>query len=136
MDWYLSITLEFKRDVIEPDIQDDLDLSGWDLRKALILFRKSNPPLAEWLVSPIVYIENTKTPETLRRLLPDYYNDMIIRKQAGDELDREPRVPVISDFIDSEMDRLSDGRFEFEPKKGDVEKLNMVFRNALDEAWG
>ena len=52
-DWYLSV-LE-RRDVIELPIEDDLDVSGWDLRKALRLFLKSNPPLYEWLRSPIVY---------------------------------------------------------------------------------
>ncbi len=34
---------------------DDLDVSGWELRKALRLLRKSNPPLLEWLKSPVVY---------------------------------------------------------------------------------
>lgn len=52
-DWYLSI--EDRRDVIERPIADDLDVSGWELRKALRLLRKSNPPLLEWLKSPIVY---------------------------------------------------------------------------------
>lgn len=52
-DWYLSV--EDRRDVIEQPISDDLDISGWELRKALRLLRKSNPPLLEWLKSPIVY---------------------------------------------------------------------------------
>ena len=52
-DWYLSV--EDRRDVIESPIADDLDVSGWELRKALRLLRKSNPPLLEWLRSPMVY---------------------------------------------------------------------------------
>jgi uncharacterized protein len=52
-DWYLSV--ESRRDVIELPIADDLDVSGWELRKALRLLRKSNPPLLEWMKSPIVY---------------------------------------------------------------------------------
>src|SRR5258708_16293983 len=52
-DWYLSV--EDHRDVIELPISDDLDVSGWELRKALRLLRKSNPPLLEWLKSPFVY---------------------------------------------------------------------------------
>ena len=44
-DWYLSV--EDRRDVIEQPIADDLDVSGWELRKALRLLRKSNPPLLE-----------------------------------------------------------------------------------------
>ena len=46
-DWYLSV--EDRRDVIEQPIANDLDMSGWELRKALRLLRKSNPPLHEWL---------------------------------------------------------------------------------------
>ena len=42
-DWYLSVGLEDQRDVIEYPIVDDIDLNGWDLRKALRLFWKSNP---------------------------------------------------------------------------------------------
>lgn len=38
-----------KRDVIELPINDLLDVSGWDLTKTLKLFRKSNPPLLEWI---------------------------------------------------------------------------------------
>lgn len=56
VDWYLSI-IE-KRDVIERPLENQLDISGWDLKKALGLFHKSNPPLLEWLNSPIVYHKN------------------------------------------------------------------------------
>ncbi|MEK3808793.1 nucleotidyltransferase domain-containing protein [Bacillus sp. FSL H8-0547] len=55
---YLSIDpvgVGSNRDVIERPINDLLDVSGWDLTKALKLFRKSNPPLMEWMKSPIVY---------------------------------------------------------------------------------
>lgn len=44
------------RDVIErPCLPGDLDLSGWDLRKALALLLKGNCAIREWLDSPIVY---------------------------------------------------------------------------------
>ncbi|WP_066367391.1 nucleotidyltransferase domain-containing protein [Neobacillus fumarioli] len=52
-EWYLSI--DEKRDVIEIPINNQLDISGWDVRKALRLFRKSNPPLMEWLHSRTIY---------------------------------------------------------------------------------
>lgn len=65
-DWYLSVF--DRRDVIERSIDDLLDVSGWDLRKALQLFRKSNPPLLEWLQSPIVYLEQTGTADAIRAL--------------------------------------------------------------------
>ncbi|MEM9664832.1 MAG: nucleotidyltransferase domain-containing protein [Bacteroidota bacterium] len=73
-DWYLSIDLERKRDVIERPISDELDLSGWDLRKALQLFRKSNPPLIEWLQSPIVYREQTEVAARFRALIPRHFS--------------------------------------------------------------
>lgn len=72
LEWYLSI--DVKRDVIEGPVQDGLDISGWDLKKALRLFRKSNPPLLEWLGSPIVYLEQYTAAESMRGLLPDYYS--------------------------------------------------------------
>ena len=53
LDWYL--TVDPGRDVIEKPISGDLDVSGWDLRKALKLLHGSNPVLHEWLRSPIVY---------------------------------------------------------------------------------
>lgn len=53
-DWYLS--LHEARDVIERGIDErEIDLAGWDLRKALRLLLKWNPALHEWLVSPITY---------------------------------------------------------------------------------
>lgn len=69
--WYLSI--DEGRDVIEMDVSNQLDLSGWDLKKALKLFRKSNPPLFEWLGSPIVYLEKYAVINKLRALLPEFY---------------------------------------------------------------
>jgi predicted nucleotidyltransferase len=65
-DHYLSIHEE--RDVIEVPIEDDLDLNGWDIKKALRLLRKSNPPLQEWLSSPIVYRDASEATAELRRL--------------------------------------------------------------------
>ena len=52
-DWYLSI--DNRRDVIERPIDSQLDIGGWDLKKALQLAIKPNPVLLEWLRSPILY---------------------------------------------------------------------------------
>jgi len=65
---YLRLDLEEQRDVIELPIVDDLDVNGWDLRKALNLLRKSNPPLLEWLDSPIVYQEVGPVAQAMREL--------------------------------------------------------------------
>jgi len=73
-DSYLSIDIEEKRDVIERPIRDGLDVTGWDIRKALRLFRKSNPPLLEWLQCPIVYRETSSFAPSLRARLPTFYS--------------------------------------------------------------
>ena len=73
-DWYLSVGLEEQRDVIEYPIVDDIDLNGWDLRKALRLFWKSNPAFVEWIQSPIVYAQNGSFAELARSLLPSAYS--------------------------------------------------------------
>ncbi|WP_420708862.1 DNA polymerase beta superfamily protein [Bacillus sp. REN16] len=39
-------------------INSQVDMSGWELTKALRLFRKSNPALIEWLHSNIIYYED------------------------------------------------------------------------------
>ena len=72
-DWYLSVDLERRDDTIDPPIEDEIDLHGWDLRKALTLFRGANPTLREWLRSPIVYREDSVVMDRWRALVPTYY---------------------------------------------------------------
>jgi predicted nucleotidyltransferase len=203
-DWYLSIDVEEKRDVIERPISDTLDINGWDLRKALKLLRKSNPPLLEWLNSPIVYRQTLAITDKIKKLVPEYYSPiacvhhylhmaqgnfreylrgetvwvkkyfyvlrpllairwieqesdvvpmefgvlvercvnslklkeeieiLLERKKRGHELDRGPRIKVISDFIESELDRLEAMMIEAKPK-ANTEQLNELFRMALKE---
>lgn len=73
-DWYLSVGLEEQRDVIEYEIVDDIDLNGWDLRKALRLFWRSNPAFVEWIQSPIVYVDSGTFATRVRALLPRVYS--------------------------------------------------------------
>ncbi len=73
-DWYVSVDLEEKRDVIEYEIVDEIDINGWDVRKALRLFRKSNPAFVEWLHSPIVYIEQGTFAKKARELMSEIYS--------------------------------------------------------------
>lgn len=53
IEYYLR--LDKTRDVIEWQLDDTLDINGWDLQKALRLLHSSNPTLFEWNNSPIVY---------------------------------------------------------------------------------
>lgn len=73
-DWYLAVDLEDRRDVIEYPIVDDIDLNGWDVRKALKLYWKSNPAFVEWIQSPITYINHGDFRDQARSLLPDIYS--------------------------------------------------------------
>lgn len=204
-EFYLSI--DEGRDVIEKPIVDDIDLSGWDLKKTLKLFRKSNPPLLEWFQSPIVYLKQYSVYENIKGLLPVYYSPMacihhytnmaegnlrdylrhdkvwlkkyfyvlrpvlasiwiennlgpvptefeklvdvivkdnnlknaidelIKQKKKGAELSWGDKIPEISNFIELEVERLSRKKFSFPRTEYDTEKLNLLFRSALEEVW-
>lgn len=64
LDWYL--TIDPGRDVIELPIEGDMDINGWDAKKALGLLIKPNPVLLEWLSSPVRYLWNTEVCELLQ----------------------------------------------------------------------
>ncbi|XOV78642.1 MAG: DNA polymerase beta superfamily protein [Aestuariibacter sp.] len=77
-DWYLAVDLEDRRDVIEYPIVDEIDINGWDIRKALKLYWKSNPAFIEWLQSPIVYVDDGKFAKAAREMMP-----RIVSSQKG-----------------------------------------------------
>ncbi len=203
--WYL--TIQNRPDVIEKPIDGDLDIAGWDLPKALELFRKSNPPLLEWLQSPIVYRERSSAVSRIKALMPDYYSpiscmfhylhmakgnfrkylkgpevrlkkyfyvlrpvlacmwiengfgavpmefqvmvDRVVtdpdlkseieillnRKKQGAELDKGPRNPVISDFLEAALERLS-AEDKPRPVTRAPETLDLLFKDILIEVNG
>jgi len=207
-EWYLSIY--DKRDVIERPISDSLDISGWDLRKALNLYRKSNPPLLEWLQSPIQYAERYTVAEQLRAISPltfspkscmyhylnmargnyrtylqgdqvkikkyfyvlrpvlacewiERYGDMppmafdvladrllpkdgelwrtvqqlLDRKKAGEELDYEPRLAVVNDYLEERLEQLErSATLQSAGTERLDDRLDALFRSALREVWG
>ena len=61
------------RDVIELPISGELDINGWDLKKALTLLYRSNPTLFEWFSSSVVYKE-TQCAQRLKSLTADYFS--------------------------------------------------------------
>lgn len=208
LEWYLSIFE--KRDVIERPISGMLDINGWDLKKALNLFRKSNPPLLEWLQSPINYMEKFSVAEQIRGISPltfssrscmhhylhmakgnyrDYlqgdqvrikkyfyvlrpilacewierYNtmppiqfqslvdglvpdgselkivilDLLDRKIAGDELDYEPRLNPINEFLEERIAYYEQTASSMQTaESGQDRQLDHLFRSALKEVWG
>jgi uncharacterized protein len=66
---YLTVTS--RRDVIERPVDSVLDVSGWDVRKALQLLLRSNAVLHEWLSSPVRYVNTVAVPGQLFDLLQD-----------------------------------------------------------------
>ena len=56
------LRLDPLRDVIEWCLDEVLDINGWDLKKALLGVKKSNPNLLEWVNSPIVYKQHAAWP--------------------------------------------------------------------------
>lgn len=53
VNYYLS--LQVTKDFIDWELNETLDINGWDLGKVLRHFHKSNATLFEWANSPIVY---------------------------------------------------------------------------------
>ena len=49
------LRIDPKKDVIEWQLDDVLDINGWDLKKALKAFSKGNPNVIEWANSPVIY---------------------------------------------------------------------------------
>ena len=72
LNYYLSLWEQ--TDVIEFMTEDDLDGSGWDLRKTVKLLAKSNAPLLEWLFSPVVYFENEAFVTQMRLLAKECFS--------------------------------------------------------------
>lgn len=74
-EYYLR--LDKTRDVIEWQLDDALDINGWDIQKALRLLHGSNPTLFEWSSSPIVY----KTTEEWGRI-SQIINEYFVRRSG------------------------------------------------------
>lgn len=95
-DWYLSINE--KTDYINLDLDDGLlDLGGWDIRKTLNLYAKSNASVYSWIDSPIVYQSDDYLREQLHSLQIQYFTPKttmlhylgITKKMLNTELQHE-----------------------------------------------
>ena len=54
LDWYLQLKSDVPDSIVE-ELPGEIDVSLWDLRKALLQMAKSNASCLEWLGSPIIY---------------------------------------------------------------------------------
>ena len=205
-DWYLQI--DALKDSQEEILPNEIDLAGWELRKALKLFRKANPPLLEWLRSPIVYAEQLSAARKMRELSQIFFNPvtciyhylhmasgnfkaylqkdlvrvkkyfyalrpvlacdwiratgtmapmefqtlvdtqisdpdvrepimgLLARKIAGEELDEEPQIGILNEFLAAKLAFYAEYVRSAKPNPPpDTELLNVLFRETLDEAW-
>ncbi|HAY4007445.1 TPA: nucleotidyltransferase domain-containing protein [Escherichia coli] len=74
LEWYLRV--ESPRDVIELPIDDELDVSGWEWRKALGLLKGANPTLIEWLDSPVIYQQDEETITAFKAMVPMWFSPL------------------------------------------------------------
>jgi predicted nucleotidyltransferase len=98
-DWYLAFDIERKRDVIEYPIVDDIDCSGWDIRKALYLFTRTNGALLEWLNSPIRYLESGSFAQNLRDIAPKAMNSTALCYHYSHMARRNAREYLLKDQV-------------------------------------
>ena len=70
-EWYFHI--EEQKDTIEQMFPDETDMSGWELKKALRLFKSSNPSLFEWIHSPIIYQMDETFINEIRQMETQYF---------------------------------------------------------------
>ncbi len=94
------LTLTPSRDVIERPIDDDLDIGGWDVSKALKLVARGNAVVSEWLSSPILYAEDPEFRpvfEPIARAWRDLHGDVghyhgLARRQWGSFIEGREEV--------------------------------------------
>ena len=70
-EYYLR--LDKTRDVIEWQLDETLDINGWDVQKMLRLLHSSNPTVFEWKNSPIVYKSSDEW-KSISNVIDDYFN--------------------------------------------------------------
>ncbi len=115
LEWHLQIGK--RKDTIEKMLPDDLDVSGWELLKALQLFHSCNVALFEWLGSPIVYLNDENFTKALRELIPTCFN---AKKAIHHYLSLAHKV------YDSELTNMQEIR---------VKKLLYLLRSLLCSQW-
>lgn len=67
------LRLEDTQDFINWELDETLDMNGWDLKKALRQFHRSNATLYEWSNSPVVY-HTTSEWERIRKVSEQYFS--------------------------------------------------------------
>ena len=62
---------------------------------------------------------------------------LLDRKMAGEELRLEPKIEIINDFLNDEINRLTEyAKGLKKVEKDSTEQLNVLFRQSVKETWG
>lgn len=68
--------------------------------------------------------------------LKNEINTLLDRKIRGDELNLEPKVVIINEFLENEINRIEDYAKKTSFPKQDISPiLDELFRDILDEVW-
>ena len=68
------LRLRNTRDYIDGELNEVLDMNGWDIKKALQHFHKSNATLFEWSRSPVVYYTTDEWKNLYSRVADRYFS--------------------------------------------------------------
>ena len=94
---YLSLAPQ--RDVIEFPLEGDIDVNGWDLRKALALALRGNAVVAEWADAPIRYANRSGFQARFRDLIREIVDPRLAaRHYAGLAFAHRGRVDPVRPF--------------------------------------
>jgi predicted nucleotidyltransferase len=97
--WYLKVLGrgETRKDTIEQPVEGDLDLGGWELSKALGLFKSGNAEFVEWMDSPIVYRSDDQFTARMRQLVvelhqpvPSFFHYLNMGRRNFTQFERTP----------------------------------------------
>ena len=62
--------------------------------------------------------------------------NLLERKKSGEELDIEPRIQIINDFFESQIEHFNKVVKSYDKETNpETEKLNTLFRDTLTEVW-
>jgi predicted nucleotidyltransferase len=76
-------------------------------------------------------VDRTIDDEELKRAI----DALVAAKRAAVEMDRGPRIDVISDFIEQEIVRFEHITANFPKQESSTAALNDLFRSTLEEVW-
>jgi len=71
LSWYLQVRREAasREDVIIQPVNGELDVNGWELNKALSLFKGGNSTYVEWMDSPVCYRKDPAFTPRMKKLI-------------------------------------------------------------------